>query len=202
MPVSPLGSERRNPGRFLTAGGNHGRRVSRSSQVASAFMKACLRIHTYRCGQFVLFSMGRGARSIGEGPCAPKPPTLALAQEAASRFVFGLRMTRRRRSLEDQGRPCRGPGAECRSMSMDVRWYSILHHSFLVTRRQIDSGGLSPSRLRRMQEDMHLSRFVIVYRDESPGEHILFSVLNNGYVGVDAFCSASCPAMASYSYSP
>jgi uncharacterized protein len=38
---------------------------------------------------------------------------------------------------------------------------------------------------------MQLSRFVIVYRDVSPGEHILFSVLTNGYVGVEDATLAS-----------
>ena len=32
---------------------------------------------------------------------------------------------------------------------------------------------------------MHLSRFVLTYRDVRPGEHVLFDVIGDQYVGVD-----------------
>ena len=33
---------------------------------------------------------------------------------------------------------------------------------------------------------MHLSRFVVAYHDVRPGEHVLYSVLHDRYVGIDS----------------
>ena len=32
---------------------------------------------------------------------------------------------------------------------------------------------------------MHLSRFVVAYRDVRPGEHVLYNVLTDHYIGID-----------------
>src|SRR5438105_2610854 len=38
----------------------------------------------------------------------------------------------------------------------------------------------------RSSARMHLSRFVVAYHDVRPGEHVLYSVLHDRYVGIDS----------------
>src|SRR5438270_12967372 len=38
----------------------------------------------------------------------------------------------------------------------------------------------------RSSARMHLSRFVVAYHEVRPGEHVLYSVLHDRYVGIDS----------------